>query len=87
MNLLKCGIRKTFTILNRWNKVMKLKNFTQKEGYKFQLVFENGEIKETDLKNLIGHHVSLDDVKTARIDSEWGCGVIDITPKTLYKAG
>ncbi len=69
---------------------MKLKNFIQKEGYKFQLVFENGEIKETDLKNLIGHHVSLDGVKTARIDSEWGClefknSCVDIEPKTLYR--
>lgn len=51
---------------------MKLKNFTQQEGYRFQLVFENGEIKDADLKNLIGSHVELEALNTARIDNEWG---------------
>ncbi len=69
---------------------MKLKNFTQQDGYRFELVFENGEIKNADLKNLIGSHVELEALKTARIDGEWGClefenGSIDIEPKTLYR--
>ncbi len=69
---------------------MKLQNFTQQDGYRFQLVFEDGEIKETDLKNLIGSHVELTELKTAHIDCEWGClefknGSVDIEPKTLYR--
>lgn len=69
---------------------MKLKNFTQHEGYRFQLVFENDEIQETNLQNLIGSHVELAELNTARIDAEWGClefknGSVDIEPKTLYR--
>lgn len=68
---------------------MKLKSFEQQKGYFFKLVFENGEVKEANLENLIGSHVDLSTLKTARIDSEWGClefknGAIDIEPKTLY---
>ena len=50
---------------------MKLKNFEQKNGYKFRLFFENGDVKETDLQNLIGQYVDLADLKTARIDTDW----------------
>ena len=69
---------------------MKLKYFEHIDGYRFLLTFANGEIKQTDLKELIGQHVSLDDLNTARIDTEWGClefknGMVDIEPKTLYK--
>ncbi len=69
---------------------MKLQNFTQQDGYRFELVFKNGEIKNADLKNLIGHYVELNELKTARIDNEWGClefknGCVDIEPKTLYR--
>jgi hypothetical protein len=69
---------------------MRLKNFEQQDGYKFKLIFENGEVKEADLKNLIGSHVGLVDLNTARIDAEWGClefknGMVDIEPKTLYR--
>ncbi|MCX7074892.1 MAG: DUF2442 domain-containing protein [Methylococcales bacterium] len=69
---------------------MKLKSFTQQDGYRFTLIFENGEIKDADLKNLIGSHVELEALKTARIDSEWGCfefknGCVDVEPKTLYR--
>jgi hypothetical protein len=69
---------------------MKLQNFTQQDGYRFQLVFENGEIKNADLKNLIGSHVELEALNTARIDNEWGClefknGCVDVEPKTLYR--
>ncbi len=71
---------------------MKLVNFKQKEGYRFALTFENGETKETDLRELIGNYVSSEFLNTARIDNEWGClefkdGAVDIEPKTLYKAG
>ncbi len=69
---------------------MKLKSFEQQKGYLFKFVFENGEVKEADLKNLIGSHVDLLALKTARIDSEWGClefknGAVDIEPKTLHR--
>lgn len=68
---------------------MKLKHFEQQEGYKFKFFFENYEVKETDLKNLIGDYVELAELNTARIDTEWGClefknGLVDIEPKTLY---
>jgi hypothetical protein len=54
------------------------------------LTFENDEIREVDLQGVIGQHVALDDVQTARIDPEWGClefphGRVDIEPKTLYR--
>jgi hypothetical protein len=69
---------------------MKLQNFTQQDGYRFQLVFENGEIKNADLKNLIGSYVELAALNTAHIDNEWGClefknGSVDVEPKTLYR--
>ncbi len=71
---------------------MKLKHFEQQSGYRFKLIFENGEIKEMDLQNLIGKYVELAELNTARIDSEWGClefknGRVDIEPKTLYRFG
>jgi len=71
---------------------MKLKNFEQQDGYRFKLFFENGEVKEVDLKTLIGSHVALEALNTARIDTEWGClefknGSVDIEPKTLYRYG
>jgi hypothetical protein len=69
---------------------MKLKHFEHYDAYRFLLTFENGEVKEADLVDLIGHHVSLDALNTARIDPEWGClefngGRVDIEPKTLYQ--
>jgi hypothetical protein len=69
---------------------MKLKNFEHREGYRFVLTFENGEIMEADLKELIGNYVNPEALDTARIDQEWGClefkgGMVDIEPKTLYR--
>lgn len=69
---------------------MKLQNFTQQDGYKFELVFENGEIKDADLQNLIGQYVELNALNTAQIDKDWGClefknGLVDVEPKTLYR--
>ena len=69
---------------------MKLKHFEHYDAYRFLLKFENGTVKETDLAELIGHHVTLDALNTARIDPEWGClefngGRVDIEPKTLYQ--
>jgi hypothetical protein len=68
---------------------MKLKSFTTQQDYVFTFTFENGETKETNLKELIGKYVSKNELNTARIDSEWGClefknGCVDIEPKTLY---
>ena len=68
---------------------MKLKHFEQLTAYTFKLTFENGEIKQTDLKDLIGSHVSLEELDTARLNTDWGClefnnGMADIEPKTLY---
>jgi hypothetical protein len=69
---------------------MKLKHFEHYEGYRFLLTFDNGEIKEVDLIDLIGSDVSVDELNTARIDPEWGClefneGKVDIEPKTVYR--
>jgi hypothetical protein len=69
---------------------MKLKHFEHYDGYRFLLTFENGEVKEADLADLIGRHVPLDALNTARIGPEWGClefndGSVDIEPKTLYR--
>jgi len=69
---------------------MKLIKITHLTDYKFILFFENGESKETNLKELIAKHVNIEQVKTAKINPEWGClefnaGKVDIEPKTLYK--
>lgn len=69
---------------------MKLKQFKQCEAYRFLLSFENGETRETDLRPLIGDYVSIDELATAHIDTDWGClefknGQVDIEPKTLYQ--
>ena len=61
-----------------------------RDAYRFLILFENGENKEVDLFNLIAKHVSLEQLNTARIDTEWGClefndGQVDIEPKTLYQ--
>ncbi|SJM91182.1 DUF2442 domain-containing protein [Crenothrix polyspora] len=69
---------------------MKLKQFQHLDAYFFLLTFENDDIKEADLAALIGHYVALNELSTARIDSEWGClefndGNVDIAPKTLYQ--
>jgi len=68
---------------------MKLIKFTHQVDYNFILFFENGMNKECDLKELIGKYVSLEQIKTAQINVEWGClefnnGMADIEPKTLY---
>ena len=69
---------------------MKLKQFKHYDGYHFIPTFENGEVKEVDLADLIGHHISMEALNTARIDPEWGClgfddGKVDIEPKILYQ--
>ncbi|WP_341326602.1 DUF2442 domain-containing protein [Methylotuvimicrobium sp. KM2] len=69
--------------------MMKLVNFTHLHDYWFVLDFENGEQKRVDLSNLIASHVNQEEIKTAHIDSEWGClefnnAMVDIEPKTLY---
>jgi len=52
---------------------MKLKHFEHQDAYRFLLTFENGEIRDVDLLNLVGQHVAEDLLHTARIDPEWGC--------------
>jgi hypothetical protein len=69
---------------------MKLIDCKQKIDYIFLLTFQNGEVIETDIRDLIVKYVTLDDLQTAKINSEWGCleflsGKVDIEPKTLYK--
>ena len=69
---------------------MKLTHSEHQEAYRFVLTFENGEVREADLQNLIGQHVAVDSLLTAHIDAEWGCleflnGRVDIEPKTLYR--
>ena len=69
---------------------MKLERFQLIQGYRFNLTFDNGQTFDVDLKNLIHRYVSVEDLSTARIDSEWGClefhdGKVDIEPKTLYR--
>ena len=69
---------------------MKLIKFTHQVGYQFSLLFENGEKKASNLKELIEKHVNIEQIKTAQINSEWGClefnaGRVDIAPQTLYK--
>ena len=69
---------------------MKLKHFEHIDAYRYLLIFENDEQKDVDLIDLIGIHVSLEQLNTAHIDPEWGClefnaGFVDIEPKTLYQ--
>jgi len=69
---------------------MKLKRFEHLDGYSFELTFENEQTIKVDLQDLIGQHVSLKELQTARVDPEWGClefndGKADIEPKTLYQ--
>ncbi len=69
---------------------MKLKSFEHIDAYRYSLIFENGGHREVDLIDLIGKHVSLEQLNTAHIDPEWGClefnaGLVDIEPKTLYQ--
>ena len=68
---------------------MKLTAFNYLGDYKFKLQFENGDVKEADLKELIASKVSLKQVRTARLDPDWKClefnnGMVDIEPKTLF---
>ncbi len=69
---------------------MKLKHFQHLDAYSFVLTFENNEVVQADLKDLLSNHVSLDELDSARIDPDWGClefknGMVDIEPKTLYQ--
>ena len=68
---------------------MKLNKFTLNHDYVFTFNFENGLEKTVDISSLIKDKVNVESLKTAHIDSDWGClefdeGAIDIEPKTLY---
>ena len=69
---------------------MKIRHFEHQDAYRFFLTFENGEIRDTDLLDLIGKHVAMDSLHTAHIVPDWGCleflnGQVDIEPNTLYR--
>lgn len=68
---------------------MKLIRFSHQKDYIFTLFFDTNERKDVNLKALISQYVSLNELKTAHLNSEWGClefnqGMVDIEPKTLY---
>ena len=69
---------------------MKLMRFELKNNYVFSFDFEDGLKKVVDISDLVKDKISKDELKTARINKEWGClefnnGMVDIEPKTLYK--
>lgn len=69
---------------------MKLKTFEQKHDYEFLFIFENGEQKQSNIKELVAKYLQPDELNTAKINEEWGClefkdGAVDIEPNTLYK--
>jgi uncharacterized membrane protein YcaP (DUF421 family) len=69
---------------------MQLEHFKFIDNYIVELDFKNGMHKKVDLELLIKSKVTKEELKTARIDKEWGClefkqGMVDIEPKTLYK--
>ena len=69
---------------------MKLLKFENLGKYHFAFKFENDYFEDANLKKLIEKKVSLTELKTAKINKEWGClefnnGMIDIEPETLYK--
>lgn len=69
---------------------MKLKHFQHLSAYSFILTFENGQVMQADLNDLLSKHATLDELGSARIDPDWGClefnnGTVDIEPKTLYQ--
>ena len=68
---------------------MKLEKFEIVHDYIFDLYFEDGTHKKSNLENLIKSKVSKEELTTAHIDKEWGClefnnGNVDISPQTLY---
>lgn len=69
---------------------MKLVQCKHHQDYVFNLLFENGESKQSDLRALIEKYVSPNELDTACVNPEWGClefnhGRVDIEPKTLYR--
>jgi len=52
---------------------MKLMKFKNKEDYIFDLEFENGMSRHIDISGLIKEKVTQSELKTARIDKDWGC--------------
>ena len=68
---------------------MQLKCFRHHHEFQFALTFIDGKHVVLDLAPLIGKHVPLNALNSARIDPEWGClefcdGAVDIDPSTLY---
>jgi len=69
---------------------MKIKEFKNINNFEFVFVFENGEQKVSNIKNLVSEYLNENDLQTARINEEWGClefkdGAVDIEPTTLYR--
>lgn len=68
---------------------MKLVNFKQYGNYIFDFTFEDLSKKKVDISELIKSKVTIEELKSAHIDKDWGClefndGMVDIEPKTLY---
>ena len=69
---------------------MKLKQIKHDHNYQFFLTCTNQEMAKVDLEQLIAKYVNSEEIKTARVNQEWGClefknGAFDIKPKTLDK--
>ena len=68
---------------------MKLQSFKNIDRFIFELNFTNGLHKKVDLEPLIQSKVTLENLKSAHLDRDWGClefndGMVDIDPETLY---
>lgn len=67
-----------------------LKHAQHLGAYRFRLTFIDGQVRESDLAALIDQHVSVNELVTVNVDSEWGClaflnGQVDIEPDTLAR--
>ena len=52
---------------------MKLKKLINKGDFEFVLEFENHQLFEINLKELISEKIKKRELQTAKIDEEWGC--------------
>ncbi|WP_238787347.1 DUF2442 domain-containing protein [Thiospirillum jenense] len=58
--------------------------------YRFILTFADGQVIESDLRDLIGEYVNEHELTTAQVDMAWSCltflnGQVDIAPETLAR--
>lgn len=69
---------------------MKLTHAQQLSAYRFILTFADGQVIESDLRDLISEYVTENELATARVDLACGCleflnGQVDIAPETLAR--